>query len=202
MGHLYEFLTDKGKSTMTNKDRQITPPPKGPPADGMYGVISGGSEVSRVSYSSAKRHARAAANPQFQHSSQYTKATNLTIKFMHNEAMTLLNLHHDALMITLQIANIIVKRILIDFGYSTNVMFLEAFKVMGLDESSINRRPTITVGFNSKQKYTIGDIALPVYTERFNHQTTFMILDAPSPYNVILDWLWIHSMQAMPSTFY
>ncbi|XP_031270928.1 uncharacterized protein LOC116129317 [Pistacia vera] len=50
-GHLRDFLIEKGKNTIANKDRQITPPPKAPPTDGMCNMISGGSEVNGVTYS-------------------------------------------------------------------------------------------------------------------------------------------------------
>ncbi|XP_031262292.1 uncharacterized protein LOC116120486 [Pistacia vera] len=202
-GHLREFLTDKGKSTLTNKDRQVTQSPKTFLADAMCEVISSGSEVSAVNYSSANCHARVVANPRFQHLRPiHQRATNLTIEFMDNEAATLLNPHHDALVVTFQIANIIVKRILIDPDSSANIMFLEAFRVMKLEESSINYSPTLFVGFSSEQKYTLGEIALPIYAKGINQQTAFMILDASSPYNVILSQPWIHSMRAISSTFH
>ncbi|XP_031287268.1 uncharacterized protein LOC116145987 [Pistacia vera] len=101
-GHFHEFLTDKGKSTLTNKDRQVTLSPKAFLVDAMCGVISGGSEVSVVSYSSANCHARVVANPRFQHPRlTQQRATNLTIEFMDNKAATLLNPYHDALVVTL-----------------------------------------------------------------------------------------------------
>ncbi|XP_031247962.1 uncharacterized protein LOC116105691 [Pistacia vera] len=101
-GHLQDFLTNKGKVTFANKNRQVTPPLKAPSTDRMYSVISRGLEVSEVGYSSAKHHARAAAHPMY-HSHQpfIQEPTNLTIKFVDNEAASLLNPHHDALIITL-----------------------------------------------------------------------------------------------------
>ncbi|XP_031260692.1 uncharacterized protein LOC116118876 [Pistacia vera] len=114
-GHLHDFLTDKGKNTLENKDHQITPQKKAQPANGLCNVISGGSEVSSVSYSLAKCHAKAVADPKVQSSGPHLqKATDLTIEFIDNEMVMLLNPHHDALVITLHIANFLVKRILVD----------------------------------------------------------------------------------------
>ncbi|XP_031263855.1 uncharacterized protein LOC116122079 [Pistacia vera] len=110
--------------------------------------------------------------------------------------------HHDALVISLQIANILVKRVFVDEGSSTNILFLKAMKAMGLDESNISRRPTILVGFSFEQKYTIGEIALFVYASEVNKQTIFLVLDCPSPYNVILGQPCIHEMLAVLSTFH
>ena len=60
----------------------------------------------------------------------------------------------------------------------------------------------ILFGFNREQKFTLGDITLPVYTARVNLHITFVVLDSPSTYNVILGRLLIHAMRAIPSTFH
>lgn len=103
---------------------------------------------------------------------------------------------------SLQIANILVKRLILDPESSTNTLYLEAFKFMGIDESNIIRQSTILIGFNSEQKYTLGEIALPIYTSGVNLQTTFTILDNLSPYNVILGQPWIHEMRVIPSIYH
>lgn len=81
--------------------------------------------------------------------------------------MTFVNSLHG----TLQIANILVKKIVVDDGSLANIIFLEAFKVIGIDESNITRRSTIFVGFNSEQKCILGEITLPVYAGEVNLQT-------------------------------
>ncbi|XP_031254277.1 uncharacterized protein LOC116112257 [Pistacia vera] len=196
-GHLRDFLTDNGKNIVANKEHQITPPPKAPPTDRMCSVISGTSEVSGVTYSAAKCHAKSIAN-QVYHLTQQSlqKPTNLTIEFVEDEATSLHNPHHNALIITFQIANIIVKRILVDPSSSANILFLEAFKVIGSDKSSINYRPTL-LRFSLEQKYTFGGIALLVYAEGINLQTTFIIVDAPSPYNIIMGRPCVHDMTGL-----
>ncbi|KAK0585551.1 hypothetical protein LWI29_030324 [Acer saccharum] len=60
-GHLWEFLTDKGKQTFVRRDDQrqtgaIDNPPEPPRQDRVINYIASGSEVSGVSYSTAKRH--------------------------------------------------------------------------------------------------------------------------------------------------
>ncbi|KAK1563896.1 hypothetical protein Q3G72_034840 [Acer saccharum] len=60
-GHLQEFLTDKGKQTYARRDNQrqnapVDSPPEPLRQDRVINCISGGSEVSGVSYSAAKRH--------------------------------------------------------------------------------------------------------------------------------------------------
>ncbi|KAL5579125.1 hypothetical protein UlMin_011567 [Ulmus minor] len=166
-------------------------------------VITGGSEVSGITYSAARRHARAAVNPENNMSpTPQTGASNLVLSFIDNEDSTLINPHHDALVISLLIANCRIKRILIDNGSSTNVIFLNALKEMNIDEAHIHRRSTVLVGFSGEQKFTLGDITLPVYAAGVNLHITFVVLDSPSAYNVILGRPWIHDMRAVPSTFH
>ena len=131
-----------------------------------------------------------------------TGASNLVLSFIDNEDSTLINPHHDALVISLLIANCRIKRILIDNGSSTNVIFLSALKEMNIDEAHIHCRSTVLVRFSGEQKFTLGDITLPVYAAGVNLHITFVVLDNPSAYNVILGRPWIHDMRAVPSTFH
>ena len=95
-----------------------------------------------------------------------------------------------------------IKRVLIDNGYSTNVLFTNEIKGIKIDESNIFRCSTVLVGFSREQKFTIRDITLLVYTGRVNLNVTFAVLDCPSAYNEILHKPWIHKMRAVPFTFH
>lgn len=61
-GHLWDLLNDKGKTTFSNKDGLITLPPQDPTPEGHCHMIYGNSKVSKVSYSSAKRHTQTIVN--------------------------------------------------------------------------------------------------------------------------------------------
>ena len=92
-------------------------------------IITGGFEVSGIKYSAARRHARATVNPETNLSpTPQNKASNLVLSVIDNEDSTLINPHHDAFVISLLIANCWIKRILINNGSSTNVIFLSALK--------------------------------------------------------------------------
>ena len=124
------------------------------------------------------------------------------LTFIDNEDSTLINPHHDVLVISLLIANCRIKRILVDNSSSTNVIFLNAMKEMNIDESHIHRHSTVYVGFSGEQKVILGDITLPVYEAGINLHITFVVLDSPSAYNVILGRQWIHEIRDVPSTFH
>ena len=70
---------------------------------------------------------------------------------------------------------------------------------MNIEESHIHRRSTILNGFSEEQNFTLGHITLPFYTTGVNLHITIVVLDSPSAYNVILGWLWIHSMRVILS---
>ena len=119
-------------------------------------VIMGGSEVSGITYSATRRHARVTVNPETNCplSSSYT-ATDQIINFVDNEATGLINPHHDTFFISLLITNCRIKRVLINNGSSTNVLFLNALRELKIDEANIQSRSTILVGFNGDQKFTV-----------------------------------------------
>ncbi|XP_022864518.1 uncharacterized protein LOC111384473 [Olea europaea var. sylvestris] len=108
------------------------------------------------------------------------------ISFTTSEATHLLNPHHDVLVISLNIANCLVKRILIDNGNSANIFFLETIKAKGIPEENITRRTTMLIGFSGEQKNNLGEIVLLVYAKGVNLHTQFLLMDSPSAYNVIL----------------
>ena len=70
------------------------------------------------------------------------------LSFIDNEDSTLVNAHLDALVISMLIANCRIKRILIDNGLSTNVIFLNSLREMNIEESHIHCHSTNLVEFS------------------------------------------------------
>ena len=166
-------------------------------------VITCGSQVSGITYSAARRHTRVAVNPETRLSPTLSSgASNLVLTFIDNEDSTLINPHYDALVILLLIANCRIKRILVDNDSSTNFIFFNALKEMNINDAHIHRRSTVFLGFSGEQKFTLGDITLLVYMAGVNLYITFVVLDSPLAYNVILGRPWIHDMRVVPSTFH
>ncbi|XP_013699884.2 uncharacterized protein LOC106403615 [Brassica napus] len=129
-GHLRDFLSDKAKSHLsketTGKPTEAAPvsPPR---QDRVIHVISAGSEISDISHAAAKKstwnanHGLEAAKP---------KCLLLgidEISFTAKEQEKVLTPHHDALVISLTVANCLVKRILVDNGSSGNIIFQAAY---------------------------------------------------------------------------
>ncbi|XP_031260671.1 uncharacterized protein LOC116118847 [Pistacia vera] len=131
--HLRDLLTVKGKNTISHKSsKEPSPPPRKPTPKGFCSLISRGSEISRESYSSAKRYARANHHHEVQSIHPVSRShIHQVIQFEDDKPVTLAAPHHDALVVSLQIANILMKRVSVDRGSSANILFLEAVKAMG-----------------------------------------------------------------------
>ncbi|XP_038693839.1 uncharacterized protein LOC119991567 [Tripterygium wilfordii] len=202
-GHLRELLSERAKAIWEKRkvgDPEALPPP--PPVTATYCVISGGSEISGLSHTSAKKHEKEAANPAAKLARSVGTFTNQVMAFTDDEATQLLHPHHDALVLTLQVANINLKRILVDNGSSANVLFLAAYRGMGLDETLILRKSTTLIGFNGEVSHSLEEVVLPIYAPGLNKQTRFSVVDSPSTYNAILGRPWLHAIRAVPSTYH
>ncbi|XP_056843199.1 uncharacterized protein LOC130495728 [Raphanus sativus] len=172
-----------------------------PQQDRVIHVITGGSEVSGISSAAAKKSTRNARNSQEAEGPKRLLGTD-EISFTAREQEKVLTPHHDALVISLTIANCLVKRILVDNGSSSNIIFHSAFADLGLEPTALTRKATPLVGFSGEVKQTLGEVLLPVYAEGVNQTTKFLVVDCPSSYNVILGRPWIHDMGAVPSTLH
>ncbi|KAF3568240.1 hypothetical protein DY000_02014391 [Brassica cretica] len=144
-GHLREFLSDKAKSHLRKEttgkptEAALVSPPR---QDRVIHVISGGSEISSISHAAANKSTRNAM-----HGLEAAKPKRLLlgtdeISFTANKQEKVLTPHHDALVISLNVANCLVKRILVDNGSSGNIIFQAAYKYLGLEEGALTRRTT------------------------------------------------------------
>ncbi|XP_048605714.1 uncharacterized protein LOC106356361 [Brassica napus] len=177
--------------------------PASPPRqDRVIHVISRGSEISGVSHAAAKKSTRNA-----KHGLETTKPKHLLlgtdeISFTAKEQEKILAPHHDALVISLTVANCLVKRILVDNGSSSNIMFQTSYQDLRPEESALTRKITPLIRFSGEVKQTAGEVILPVYAEGINMSTKFLVVDSQSAYNMILGRPWIHDMGAVPSTLH
>ncbi|XP_038716632.1 uncharacterized protein LOC120009963 [Tripterygium wilfordii] len=168
-GYLRDLLSERGKATMAQAERQEDEQ-KPPPPEKTINVIFGGSEISGITHTSAKKHVKQTENSEVWNDKPMVQFTRQVINFTDDEITRLLNPHDDALVITLQIANCEVKRIMIDDDSSANLLFMSTLQAMGLSEADIIRSPIPLIGFSGEQQYTIGSIPLQVYAKGINLQ--------------------------------
>ncbi|XP_056850767.1 uncharacterized protein LOC130500084 [Raphanus sativus] len=150
-GHLREFLSDKANKLLNKKGPGLpteAAPTLPPHQDRVIHVISGGSEVSGISSAAAKRSTRNARNGQEAEGPKRLLLGTDEISFTARETEKVLALHHDTLVISLTIANCLVKRILVYNGSSNNIIFHSAYTDLGLEPKALTRKATLLVGFS------------------------------------------------------
>ncbi|KAF3563536.1 hypothetical protein DY000_02015649 [Brassica cretica] len=169
-----EFLSEKAKSHLSKETMgkpteaaSVSPPRH----DRVIHVILVGLEISGISHAAAKKstwnakHGVEAAKPKRLLLGTYK------ISFTAKEHRKVLTPHHDALVISLTVANCLVKRILVDNGSYGNIIFQAAYKDLGQEESTLTQRITPLIGKDqgliavtdqgsgSSHRGTIGELA-------------------------------------------
>ncbi|XP_074301619.1 uncharacterized protein LOC141633021 [Silene latifolia] len=115
------------------------------------------------------------------------------------------DIHHDGLVITMQIGTVRVVRILVDGGSSVNLIMNNVLKPIKIDENQIKKiikKSNVLIGFSGETKNTVGEIYLPTYLQGVSSYERFGVLDCLSSYNAILSRPWIHNVRAIPSTYH
>uniref|UniRef100_A0A2N9FLW9 Uncharacterized protein n=1 Tax=Fagus sylvatica TaxID=28930 RepID=A0A2N9FLW9_FAGSY len=199
-GHLHQFID----STQQQQRREHVPKPKAP--IGTIEVIH-----SHARADDLRRETRAAAHLRevFQVSEGVTPAPKRLRKEMTEEIIfTDRDLegvqlpHSDALVVTMQIGDFEVKRILIDPGSSAEIMYDSLFKGLGLEHKDLDRQVDPLYGFSGESVMPVGRVTVKVHAGTISSPTEFWVLNSYSPYNAILGRPWLHKMKAVPSTLH
>ncbi|XP_012837778.1 PREDICTED: uncharacterized protein LOC105958312 [Erythranthe guttata] len=113
--------------------------------------------------------------------------------------------HIDALVVT-TVVNFLVKKILVDGGSSADIMYLLAFKQLGIDKARFSPIFTPLKGFTGEGILSMGEVELPVSLGedpcRITKLIKFLIVDKPSPYNIILGRPAIHTFKSVPCSYH
>ncbi|XP_074301206.1 uncharacterized protein LOC141632565 [Silene latifolia] len=148
-------------------------------------VIIGGSDLSGLTYSAAKRRAietkgdRPYTSCRVSHSD--SPAVALGEEYVHDSQE-----HLDALIITLSMANCTVRMVLIDTGSSVNIIMLKTIENTGFSEKDLQKKTIPLVGFSGETTNSLGEIVIPTYAGGINKQR---VTDPGVP---ILDSLYIN----------
>jgi hypothetical protein len=114
--------------------------------------------------------------------------------------------HDDALVLTLTVANHVIHRILVDNGSSAEILYLPAFKQMGIDWDRIKSFGSPLVGFTREQVQSIGLNSLPITTRTAPKQSTvmvdFLVVDRPSAYNAIIGQGTLNKWRVVTPTYH
>ena len=107
-------------------------------------------------------------------------------------------------MIFIQVANARVKRVMVDIGSSADVLYFDAFKKLSLTEGDLTPMASTLTRFTGDSISLLGTTVIPITIGEEPRAktilTTFMVVDLPSTYNVILGRPTLNKLKAVVST--
>ncbi|XP_059663514.1 uncharacterized protein LOC132309199 [Cornus florida] len=109
--------------------------------------------------------------------------------------------HEDPLVISLLVANCMIKRVLIDPGSSANIITKVIFEQLEIPSSLIRSTSSPLMGFDGMRVDPLGVIDLSVTAAKRMLKENFILTEMHPSYKLIMGRGWIHQMNGVPSTF-
>ena len=114
--------------------------------------------------------------------------------------------HDDLLVIRAVVANKTIHRVLVDNGSSTDIIFASAFDKMRIGREKLAPVSTHLQGFSREKVLPLGSIQLVLTLSDPPCQATtavkFLVIDAPSAYNILLGIPSLNAIKAIPSAYH
>ena len=116
------------------------------------------------------------------------------------------NPHDNPLVIRVVVANKTIHRVLVDNGSSADIIFASAFEKMGIRREKLEPISAYLRGFSGEKVLPLGSIQLVLTLGDPPCQATttvrFLIVDAPSAYNMLLGRPSLNTIRVIPSTYH
>ena len=123
----------------------------------------------------------------------------LVMGFSDEDKIGTIQPHDDALVITLRIGGYDVKRVKVDQGSATEIMYPDLYKGLNLKAEDLIPYSSPLVSFEGKIIIPKGQVRLPVQTGLEVVEVDFIVVDAYSPYTVIVARPWLHTLGVVSS---
>ena len=216
-GYLRRFISPGNQAQNQTQNQSQTPTQQPPPRQtttqhqqplGEIHVISGGFAGGGESSSARKAHLRSIRSVDMGEIQAVSKLPRLdnTITFSDSDLDGCQHPHDDPLVVRAIVANTTVHRVLIDNGSSADIIFASAFDKMGIGREKLDPVSTHLRGFSGEKVLPLGSIQLVLTLGEPPCQamTTarFLIVDAPSAYNMLLGRPSLIAIKAIPSAYH
>ena len=171
-------------------------------------MISGGFAGGGESSSARKSHLRNIMLEEIVEVQAVSKLPRLdtSITFSDSDLEGCQHPHDDPLVIRANVANKTVHRVLVDNGSSADIIFSSAFDKMGIRRERMEPVSTHLQGFFGEKVLPLGSILLVLTLGDPPCQATitarFLVVDAPSAYNILLGRPSLNAIKAIPSGYH
>ena len=171
-------------------------------------MISGGFAGGGESSSARKAHLRSIRSLEVVEVQAVSKLPRLdtSITFSDSDLEGCQHPHDDPLVIRAVVANKTVHRVLIDNGSSVDIIFASAFDKMGIGRERMEPVITHLRGFSGEKVVPLGSIQIVLTLGDPPCQATmtarFLVVDAPSAYNMLLGRPSLNAIKAIPSAYH
>ena len=171
-------------------------------------MISGGFAGGGESSSARKAHLRCIRLGETFEIQAVSKLPRLdtTVTFLDSDMKGCQHPHDDPRVIRVVVANKTIHRVLIDNGSSANIIFASAFDQMGIGREKLEPINAYLRGFSKERVLHLGLIQLVLTLGDPPCQATttvrFLIVDAPSAYNMLLGRPSLNAIRAIPSSYH
>ncbi|XP_016206083.1 uncharacterized protein LOC107646413 [Arachis ipaensis] len=197
---------DKEECQQTSKSKEANKWSNNTPPKGVINCISGGFVGGGETTSARKRsyHGMMAIEGTIPHSNK--NVPDLEITFNQEDICSAAPHSDDPVVISIQTGELLVRKVLLDPGSSVDVLFYTTFLKMKISEKLIQPSSGELVGFSGERVPIKGYIWLR--TMMGNHPLSwiigiqYLIVDCPSPYNIILGRPDLNMFRAVVSTFH
>ncbi|KAL1194847.1 hypothetical protein V5N11_011162 [Cardamine amara subsp. amara] len=166
----------------------------------IFDVIIGGSKLCQDTVWEIKKHKRAAMMEVSREPRGDKVNTQITFEEFDTQHLT--KPHDDTLVVTLDVANFEVSKVLIDTRSSVDLIFRSTLQRMEINRADIVRPPAPFIASTSETPMSLGTIRLPVLAVGVSKIVEFTVFDRPAAYNIIMGTPWIYQMKAVPSIYH
>ena len=126
----------------------------------------------------------------------------LVMGFSDEDKIGTIQPHDNALVITLRIWGYDVKRVIVDQGSATKIMYPDLYKELNLKAEDLTPYSSPLVSFEGKIIIPKGQIRLPMQTGSEMVEVDFIVVDAYFPYTAIVARPWLHTLGAVSLTLH
>ena len=207
-GYLRGYIAFEGQDqAQPTPPRQPTPTQHQQPLGEIH-VILGGFVGGGESNSTRKAHLRSIRSGEVMEVQAVSKLPGLdtAITFSTSDLEGCQHPHDDPLVIRAVVDNKTIHRVLVDNGSSTDIIFASAFDKMGIRKEKLEPISTHLRGLSGEKVLPLGSIQLVLTLGDPPCQATttvrFLIVDAPSTYNVLLGRPSLNAIKAIPSAYH